>query len=186
MTTYISPHGSAYEIPYKIPSYKCILVGDSKVGKTAYVRRLTRNDSINYYEPTKFTHVSKVIFKTNTCDMRFDMYDTPSSGDINNVLRDMDCAIVMFDHSNEKSFQSVKKWIDTIHDIKQNIPIVVCGNECNAVNAIIQVSRMLDIANKKDSVDYCDISTHAKIDLYKPCQMLIEKMFKVPQITGFK
>lgn len=186
MSTHISPYGGAYEIPYKILSYRCIIVGDNKVGKTAYVRRLTRLDGYNYYELTKFTNVSKVILKTTSCDVRFDMYDTPATSDITNALRDMDCAIVMFDHSVEKSVQSVKKWINAIRVVKPTIPIVVCGNECQSTDTITQVMRMLDVASRKENVEYCDISTHAKIDLYKPCQLLLDHLFKIPQIIGCK
>lgn len=181
-----SPFGDAYEIPYKIPSYRCAIVGDSKVGKTAYTRRLTHQDNINYYEPTMFTHVCKVIFRTTVCDIRFDMYDTPSDGKLSHVLHDMDCAIVMFDHCNEKSFKSVRQWISIVRDACPTIPIVVCGNECQLVDSITQVARMVDVINKKDKIEYCDISTHACIDLKKPYQIILEHLTRVPIITGCK
>lgn len=113
-----------------MPSKKIIMLGDCGVGKTALIEKICRESFKKEYDRT----IGPELHPMNIGDSIVYMWDI-SGADIYAYLRKdycykkLDAAVIMFDLTNNFSYQSVMKWHKEVRDIFPNIPIVVIGNK---------------------------------------------------------
>ena len=110
---------------------KIVLVGDSKVGKTTLMQALSRigekgrGYSVSLEIPlTKKKQKSSIIGRIY--DLRSQRYFPYLHSLYYNKAKG---AIIVFDITNRKSFESIKKWRSIIWGHTGNIPILICGNK---------------------------------------------------------
>ena len=113
---------------------KIIIVGDSSVGKT---------NIINRYVKGEFSHDYMITIGMDflTCNLELDnkifklnLWDTAGSEEFRSVTKgyysSSCCALIVYDITNENSFQSVKQWIDDCQSYaSKNIRLVLVGNK---------------------------------------------------------
>ena len=114
---------------------KCILIGDSRVGKTSIFQRFI-NNNFDYQIPitigvdfsAKFVNLNNKLFKIQ-------IWDTAGHERFNSIIRlyyrDADICIIVFDLNNKISFDNaINKWYNEF--IEQNTwhyKIVLIGNK---------------------------------------------------------
>lgn len=129
---------------------KLIIVGDSMVGKTAFINLhlysqfLTKNDNnLNKeyyniiennkkkdYKPTLDMEIHNIKFNNKY----YEIWDFSGNIDVFNkkkqvYMKETDCAIIMFDYTNKDSIDNIICWFNEIKSNCGNeIPIVLCGN----------------------------------------------------------
>lgn len=109
--------------------YRCLLVGNGKVGKTTFLEKIiTGRFNPNYY-PTIGINNTSLFYHINKKNVIFHVFDIAgleanrSLGD--NYFLNADCVIIML---NKYSSNIIKKWKNTIENYNQNIPFVVVIN----------------------------------------------------------
>jgi len=110
-------------------SFKCLLVGDSQVGKTSLAKRRVCGEFREEYLPT----VGAEVYPVKCVSITLNVWDIAGRDDLAG-LRDgyyigADCAIIMFDISNRNSFAHVDNWYASIRRVCGEIPIVICANK---------------------------------------------------------
>lgn len=133
---------------------KIICVGSAFVGKTSLARRFTLNTFIHSYIPTlgvswltktlTFTpdqlneNLTKKIY-TDPETIRLSCWDTGGQ-EMFTYLRPKyyvgaTCAIIVFDITNQNSFDDVDIWTNEVLSRVPEIPIILCGNKYDLKDA---------------------------------------------------
>jgi len=142
---------------------KVILVGDSGVGKTAYMNRLMTGNFTHSHIHTIGVQRYKLVFYTNHGPVTFYIWDKAG----NTV--EADAVIGMCDVTNYNSFANMDNWL-----YKTTIPSVACGNKID--NSFRQVNSENKRELKRKWGQYYDISAKSNYNFEKPFLYLAKKL----------
>ena len=113
---------------------KYIIVGDSAVGKSNLLMKFAHNKFTEDYQATigvefaaKNVEIEKQIY-------RIQIWDTAGQENFRSITRayykHSVCAMVVYDITNQKSFQNVQKWIEDIrNESPKTVLIILVGNK---------------------------------------------------------
>ncbi|EDW26019.1 GL14451 [Drosophila persimilis] len=144
-----------------LPTYKLVVVGDTKTGKTSLIKRLLTGlfDENTDYWPTRKHTEQDIVFHTKRGPVRFNVWDTSAeqkSPGLRHVChRGSDCAVIMCDVTNQETCDNVFLWNSELWDDCGRIPTVICGNKAD--NPSRTVFKLNPIICKSD-MQYFDIS----------------------------
>jgi len=102
--------------------HKCIIVGDSGVGKTTFLTKLTDGNFIENHIETIGLEVYPININNDNVGFNcFEIAGGPTfrAGNSEKYLIGADCAIIMFDNNF-----GIKRWKDWLNQFLPNIPIV--------------------------------------------------------------
>lgn len=160
--------------------YKVVIVGDSGCGKTSFVKRhLTGNFNIKPL-PTVSVEVHPLLFHTTEGTIHLNTWDC-SGNEKSDGFRDgyyigAEAVIVMFDVTNQKSFESVEKWVlDVFRVIPINIPIALCGNKVDVMDRVVKAEQIQPYI-EKFGFHYFDVSAKSNYNYEKPFLYLLRKL----------
>jgi len=116
---------------YKV---KIIIVGDQSVGKTNIINRYVKGEFSKDYMITIGMDFLTCNLELDTKIFKLNLWDTAGSETFRSVTKGYYscscCALVVYDITNEKSFQSVKQWINDCQSFaSKNIHLVLVGNK---------------------------------------------------------
>ena len=114
--------------------FKLVVVGDSTVGKSSFLKKLVNYEFKDITEPTIgvdfFTHT---VTLSNTKIIKSHLWDTAGQeafrSIIRNYYRNAAGIFLMYDISNRNSFDSLNYWVREINDMDIKLPIVLIGNK---------------------------------------------------------
>ena len=153
--------------------YKLSLIGDGGVGKTSMTQRYVHGIFKADYKATIGTYISKKECKFKELDtfVRFMIWDLAGQSQFERLwpdyLTDSRAGIIVFDITNQESFDHVKKWYDIIKRVAlPNIILILIGNKVDLnTSRIISTEQALELA-KELGIYYMETSakTNANID----------------------
>lgn len=142
----------------------CLIVGDSNVGKTTFLKRHKTGEFTVNHIPTSGCTLYKLYDNI--------VIDTSGPDDIDtaNSLFDIKGVIIMFDVTNRKSFKNVFKWLKIVREKIPNIDnnIVVCGNKVERQNRKVSPNTISYDLLGTHNVRYYDVSAKANYNYEKP------------------
>lgn len=157
--------------------YKLILVGDSNVGKTTFIKKFFDKRFEEQYIQSNNIKVYPLKFYTKTCIINFNVWDIPGKGIYNigdTFLKGSSCAIIIFDRTNSNSYLNIKYWYNKICKKCYNIPVAIVGNKSDLKNILIHTpAYYLDI-----NLMYFDISVKNDHNIEIPFLWLIRNLEK--------
>lgn len=132
-----------------VRSEKIVLIGAASSGKTSIVNRFTRNSFSEASEATiGAAFVSKVVTINNT-EVKLEIWDTGGTEKYRSLApmyyRDARAAIIVFDVTNEQSFNEAAEWLNEFRERGQPAALVV-----GAANKVDLVERRVV---KKDTAE---------------------------------
>lgn len=134
-----------------IAQVKVVLLGESGVGKSSIMLRFIANSFKNDSAPTVgASYMSKVIqFSDRT--VKFNIWDTAGQERYHSLakmyLHDANAAILLYDITNKKTFDSLRRWYEELKEVAQkNIIIAVCGNKEDLITN--------EVVNPEDAREY--------------------------------
>lgn len=128
------------EVKKKFINLKIILVGDVSVGKTSVIERYINNNFKDDYTCTiQAEQKTKIINEDSNTSIRMDIWDTAGQEKFRSLTRqyyrDSQGAIIVFDITKKKTFDSLQTWIDDIQDYSdKDIPIIIVGNKSDLID----------------------------------------------------
>ena len=143
---------------------KVALVGDSKVGKTNIASQLTKKNFNNTYQTTLGIEYSQydIQIKDTNYTVQFHILDFTGFSTfretINNLIKDCNFILLVYDLTNLESFQNIKLWKGLINDlnIKKNTVQYLIGNKNENPDKIKVDQTSIDsIANSLKLKSYC-------------------------------
>mmetsp|Transcript_18515 Transcript_18515/g.20119 ORF Transcript_18515/g.20119 Transcript_18515/m.20119 type:complete len:219 (+) Transcript_18515:50-706(+) len=168
------------------PEFKLILVGDSGVGKTTFVRRHITGEFEKQSIEAHAAEVHPLRFNTNRGYIQFNVWDKSTqelSGDLtdHSYMTGAQCAIIMFDVTSRLSYKNVPIWYSEITKYCDDpIPLVLCGNKVDIKER--QVKPKMITFHRKRNLQYYEISAKTNYNFEKPFLRFIRKMLANEEI----
>ena len=119
----------------ELPLYKILLLGDSTVGKTCFLLRFTDDTFVDLHMTTiGLDYRLKTMILDNHKIVKVQLWDTAGQDKYRAITRNYykgaKGIILIYDITNIKTFQNIKKWINEIkEEISDTITIVLIGNK---------------------------------------------------------
>ena len=167
----------------EIISFKILLLGDSTVGKTAFILRFCEDK----FEEDSLTTIGldqkNKFVKRGDKRLELHIWDTAGQERFRaiakNLYKGADGILLMYDMSNLVSFNHIKEWINSIKesvDISK-IALIIVGNKCDLTTQEITV----DEEKKKNFEDtrklkIIEASAKKNINVNDSFIVLIDKM----------
>ncbi|CAL8333949.1 unnamed protein product [Lota lota] len=113
------------------PSVKCVLVGDSAVGKTSLLVRFTSETFPDAYKPTVYENVGVDVYMDGV-QISLGLWDTGGDDTFQRIrpmsYQQADVALLCFSVANPGSLADVRrKWIPEVRRHLPAVPVLVVG-----------------------------------------------------------
>ena len=139
----------------KCYEFNVILIGDSGVGKTSILTKFIEGNfennkkcTINVEFKTKNLKIDKDLYAKLT------IYDTAGQERYRSLTRQYyhlaNGIVLVFDLTDENSFNSLNKWVKEIDDNTKNVEVILVGNKSDLKNRAIINSRAEQFAHEKN------------------------------------
>ena len=139
----------------KCYEFNVILIGDSGVGKTSILAKFIEGNfennqkcTINVEFKTKNLKIDKDLYAKLT------IYDTAGQERYRSLTRQYyhlaNGIVLVFDLTDENSFNSLNKWIKEIDDNTKNVEVILVGNKSDLKNRVINNSKAEQFAHEKN------------------------------------
>ena len=118
----------------KCYAVKIIIVGDQSVGKTKIINRYVKGEFSHDYMITIGMDFLTCNLELDNKIFKLNLWDTAGSEKFRSVTKGYYscscCALIVYDITDEKSFKSVKQWINDCQSYaSKNIRLVLVGNK---------------------------------------------------------
>ena len=123
-----------------IIEFKIILIGNASVGKTSIFNKFTTGDFSKIYKSTIAAEFKSKLLKVNkNLWAKLVIWDTCGTENYRSLTRQYyrgaDGAIIIFDLTDQSSFNDLKKWIKDIKNYgEKDIQIIIVGNKLDLFN----------------------------------------------------
>ena len=150
---------------------KIVLLGDQNVGKSSLTQRFCKNLFTGQYVVTiGAAYLQQKLILNNGAIVKFHIWDTGGQERFRSMAnlyyQDAAAAILTYDITNEKSFQSLSYWIDELKSKIDEEKIVLClaGNKCDCSTEERKVStnKAKELAENNNMIFF---ETSAKNDI---------------------
>ena len=151
---------------------RIFLLGNSSVGKTSFIKRFFDNYFSTSNLSTLGIDVEKTYVKINDKKIKIDVWDTAGQERLRSIPRKYfikgDGFILMYDVTNETSFNDLNQWIKDIKENKRN-------DENENENFVIYLigNKIDEISKRKIQVKYIEISCKNGINVYETMENII-------------
>ena len=121
------------------PLYKILLLGDSTVGKTCFLLRYVDDSFLDLHMATiGLDYRLKTLILEEQKIVKVQLWDTAGQDKFRAITRNYykgaNGIILIFDVTNVKSYENIKKWINEIkEEISEKVKIVLIGNKIDNV-----------------------------------------------------
>jgi small GTP-binding protein len=121
---------------------KIALVGDSKVGKTSFLKKFLDNKFSDDYNSTVGSETKNFCCSYKNKNIKFQICDIAGiekyKPSLTTFYKGINGVIIMFDVNNIDSFINIEYWFKEVNKYKmQDVPIVFVGNKSDIIDNII-------------------------------------------------
>ncbi|XP_028259924.1 rho-related GTP-binding protein RhoH [Parambassis ranga] len=114
-------------------SVKCVLVGDSAVGKTALLVRFTSETFPDTYKPTVFDNTGVAVYMDGV-QINLGLWDTAGNDNFKQIrprsYQQADVVLICYSVANPNTLASVQhKWIDEVREHLPKVPVLVVATQ---------------------------------------------------------
>ena len=113
---------------------RIITLGDSQVGKSSLIIRYIENKfSINYVTTMGFDIKNKQITLRDGTEAKLMIFDTAGQERFRSLaesyIKKANCALLVYDISQRDTFENIRKWMESIEEVGEEMPIILIGNK---------------------------------------------------------
>lgn len=155
-------------------SYNILLVGNERVGKSAFVERHRTGEYVHTHKPTDAPKTTSLVFETNYGDTTLNVIECNAFFNIP-LDRAIHAAIIMFDVTNMSSYKSVKNWYNLCRPHTENI--VLCGNKADMKDTQVKAKNMT--FHRKHSIPYYPVSARSNYNFERPFLMILQRLVSI-------
>lgn len=160
-------------------SISIVMLGDSSVGKTSLVKTFADEPLGNNLISTIGVEQHSTVIKYKNMNYKIKIWDTCGQERLRsiskNYIRSGDGLILVYDLNNERTYNSLDKWLHDIMDIcREGFPLVIAENKNDLERMVSQESRE-ELKNKYPDIPILETSIIDK-ELVNKCFMTLIEM----------
>jgi small GTP-binding protein len=160
-------------------SINLIALGNTEVGKTAYLIRNTENKFRPSLSTVGIDMRNKKIELENGKKVNVKFYDTSGQERYHslsaNFIKKADGIILMYDITNRNSYDTISRWWDNILEHKErDFPVVLVGNKCDLEDERKVTKEEGEDIAKKYNVKFYEASNKDGTNVEESFRMLIK------------
>ena len=158
--------------------YNVILLGNSGLGKTSIIRRLSTNIFLEYFTTTIGCDLTIYYVKYRNKKYKLTFRD-PSGQErfkvvTKNFLRNVDGVLFIFDVSDEKSFLDLESWYSLYEEENEKITGLLIGNKCDLPYKVDK--NECEKFAEEHGLDYMELSSKEDKNIKKAVIFLLKKI----------
>ena len=162
---------------------KILIVGDSTVGKTNFIKKYVENKfNESYFASTGIDLITTSI-KIEGKSFKIQIWDTAGQEKYRAMTKNLflktQGIVIIFDISNETSFINLKSWMNDIkEECSADIPMILVGNKLDLEDKrVIDKERAMEFAKNK-KLEYIETSSKTGENINKALSKIIEKIYQ--------
>ena len=170
--------------------YKVLLLGDTKVGKTCFLMRYTDNT----FQETHMSTIGldyrlKTMKLSSGKNVKVQIWDTAGQDRFRaitkNYFKGAHGIILIYDVTDEQSFDNVSNWINQIkEEASDNVIIFLVGNKIDDVDhRKIQIENGENLANTF-KLEFFETSAKTGENVQKTFQTLVQKIDEIYSLNN--
>jgi small GTP-binding protein len=117
------------------PHYKVVMLGDSGVGKTALVNRISEGVFTDSHVPTVGSQFIALPLEINKRKMTLELWDTAGQEVYRSLVgfytREAKGAFLVFDVTSETTFEGLPEWIKFVNEQAPGVKVIIFANKCD-------------------------------------------------------
>ncbi len=162
--------------------YKIVILGNTSVGKTSFLIRFCDDKFLEDSLTTIGVDYKNKFVKRNNKNIKLIIMDTAGQERFRsigkNMIRDADGIILMYDVTNEGSFNEMKEWINNIKENTdiEKIGIIMVGNKIDLKDSIKINKQSKTNFENKYSIKIYEASAKDNINVNETFIYLVDKM----------
>ena len=163
-------------------AFKVLLLGDSSVGKTCFLKRYTDNTFQDAYLSTiGFDFKFKFVTLDNGKTVKVQLWDTAGQERFRTIAKSYykgaHGIILIYDVTNRKTYDNIKKWLNQIRDEASNrISIILVANKIDCEDTRQVTKEEGETLAKASNLPIFEASAKDSINVNESFQFLIEKI----------
>ena len=164
-------------------AFKILLLGDSSVGKTCFLKRYTENTFQDAYLSTiglEFKY--KLVTLEDGIIVKVQLWDTAGEERFRTIAKSYykgaHGIVLIYDVTNRKTYENIRKWMNQIKDdSSSNISIILVANKIDCENEYRQVTKEEGkTLAKSNNLPIFEASAKDNINVEESFKYLIEKI----------
>ena len=165
-------------------AYKILLLGDSSVGKTCFLKRYTDDTFQDAYLSTiGFDFKFKNVTLKSGKEVRVQLWDTAGQERFRTIAKSYykgaHGIILMYDVSNKKSFDNIRKWINQINEqASKQICVILIANKIDTDERTVTKEEGEALA-QKFRLKFFEASAKEKINVDEAFDQIIKDISEV-------
>ena len=166
------------------PLYKILLLGDSTVGKTCFLLRYVDDSFLDLHMATiGLDYRLKTLILEEQKIVKVQLWDTAGQDKFRAITRNYykgaSGIILIFDVTNIKSYENIKKWINEIkEEISEKVAIVLIGNKVDNVQERKISKEQGDKLASEIGVKFFETSAKTGEGINESVFFLVKKIFE--------
>jgi GTP-binding nuclear protein Ran len=161
-------------------TFKILLVGDAKVGKTTWLHRLSSGEFTNEYSATLGASIVPLTLVTTHGLVVLNFSDCAGQRNVEGShsphFQKADALILMFSLRSKPSYTSLPERFAATTGVTGSIPSVLVGNQSDWPEAARQVTPSQIIFHRQKNIQYFEISVKDAANLYAPIETLLKSL----------
>ena len=139
----------------ELEHFKIVMLGDTGVGKTALVERLSDDIFSDAHFPTVGAQFVSLVMTVKDQKMVMELWDTAGQEVFRSLVgfyaRDSAGALLLCDVSNQESFDGLAQWLTFIKENAPDAKIILFANKIDLADArVISSQKLQEFASKND------------------------------------
>ena len=171
-----------------------MLLGDSQVGKTALIKRITGN----VFEDSQLTTIGKESYvyqtKLHDNDLKIKIWDTAGQERFKsmsvNVIKNVEGLILTYSIINRESFQNMDSWLQKLNDASDlsKKPVIIVGNIIDLEDKRQVTTEEGEEFAKNHGYNFFEVSAKTGKNVKEAFYDIFEQLYKIfeEEITGKK
>ena len=160
---------------------KLLVVGDSTVGKTNFIRMFIENVFSQNYMTTSGIDLKTSSIEIKNKKIRVQLWDTAGQEKYRAITKNLflkvQGTLVVYDITNEESFNNLKMWVKSIREeCGKQMQMIIIGNKCDLnEERTVDKNKVMEYA-KEEKLDYIETSSKTGENIHKAITLLCEKV----------
>ncbi|MFX1324472.1 MAG: Rab family GTPase [Promethearchaeota archaeon] len=159
-----------------------IVIGDGAVGKTSLIKKYTKGSFEKDYIKTIGAQFSKYDEDIEGDNCKLFFWDIAGQREFDfmrpTFYKGSKAAIIVFSHTDDKSFEHIPEWHEDIKNHVGDVPIILFGNKTDLVDEEnLDNVKVQEIIEDRNFLGYYKTSAKTGSGVYEAFQAIIKKLY---------